>query len=462
MEMVFFALGTWGDFWPMYEFAREFGRQHSSAIVTVVSHEELEQQYLQAHGGRQVLLNVRCRWLPIPMHALIHDKQQQLNEFKLLQECCTDAVTECIVFNLCSIVAYHLAEWLGVRCLAFHAGANPPENLAFVACLQKRFPNLFERLSESEDGEQVTINEVNHWMSPIWSSVYTEWREKVLKLPSIPLMGRLKLPPAVPLIYALSPMLLQPPGYWPSSVHVVGQFHSECLASQHDALQNFFLECTKESRRPVYFGFGSMKPWENISHKSSESSKRLRTSDFQQDAKNSFFSGPDQDIFLVLKQCLLLLKRPGIFHNIPQSTQPCKADSRSDTFELNGFVDLSSVFPRCSVVVHHGGAGTVSQAVISQTTQVVCPIEFDQKFWANRVERLGLGSTSTLFKSYTHFDVTTAARELASLIERSTNCELQIMSVSEELRKENGIQESVRMLVKLLADKTFHHKSTSE
>ena len=48
------------------------------------------------------------------------------------------------------------------------------------------------------------------------------------------------------------------------------------------------------------------------------------------------------------------------------------------------------LFPRCSVVVHHGGAGTVHTALLAGTPQVIVPHIFDQFSWAERLHYKGL------------------------------------------------------------------------
>ncbi len=55
-------------------------------------------------------------------------------------------------------------------------------------------------------------------------------------------------------------------------------------------------------------------------------------------------------------------------------------------------VPHSWLFPRCDVVVHHGGAGTTGSAVCAGTPQVVVAHMGDQPFWAAQMHRLGVAS----------------------------------------------------------------------
>jgi len=57
-----------------------------------------------------------------------------------------------------------------------------------------------------------------------------------------------------------------------------------------------------------------------------------------------------------------------------------------------GEVNQQSLFQRVAVVVHHGGAGTTTAAVRAGAPQVVIPQHYDQHYFAQRVQRLGLGT----------------------------------------------------------------------
>jgi sterol 3beta-glucosyltransferase len=50
------------------------------------------------------------------------------------------------------------------------------------------------------------------------------------------------------------------------------------------------------------------------------------------------------------------------------------------------------LFPRCRVVLHHGGSGTVHAAARAGRPQVVCSVFSDQPFWGSLVSHLGLGA----------------------------------------------------------------------
>jgi vancomycin aglycone glucosyltransferase len=43
--------------------------------------------------------------------------------------------------------------------------------------------------------------------------------------------------------------------------------------------------------------------------------------------------------------------------------------------------------------VHHGGAGTTTVAALAGAPQVVIPQIYDQPYWAQCIQRLGIGAT---------------------------------------------------------------------
>ena len=58
---------------------------------------------------------------------------------------------------------------------------------------------------------------------------------------------------------------------------------------------------------------------------------------------------------------------------------------------LHGELPLEAFMPRCSLSVHHAGAGTCSCALRAAAPQLLCTVLFDQLGWAERVVYLGVG-----------------------------------------------------------------------
>jgi hypothetical protein len=60
-------------------------------------------------------------------------------------------------------------------------------------------------------------------------------------------------------------------------------------------------------------------------------------------------------------------------------------DEKSDCLAV-GEVNHHALFSRVAAVVHHGGAGTVTAAALAGAPQVVIPQNYDQHYWASRIE----------------------------------------------------------------------------
>lgn len=109
---------------------------------------------------------------------------------------------------------------------------------------------------------------------------------------------------------------------------------------------------------PVYFGFGSM---------------------------------PDSDPIGTTRELLSTIERLGIRAIVSSGWAKLGGLPLPEGVIEIGAVAHPRLFPRCSAIVHHGGAGTTTNAVRAGTPQVVVPHLADQTYWGRRVERLGLG-----------------------------------------------------------------------
>jgi len=95
-----------------------------------------------------------------------------------------------------------------------------------------------------------------------------------------------------------------------------------------------------------------------------------------------------QDFFLVSAHACELLGRRGVFltRYPEQLPQPLPALIRHVSFAPFG-----RILPKASVFVHHGGIGTVAQALKAGVPQLIMPFSFDQLDNARRVQSLGAG-----------------------------------------------------------------------
>ena len=143
---------------------------------------------------------------------------------------------------------------------------------------------------------------------------------------------------------------------------------------------------------PVYFGFGSARTPENLSRVMIESARAL--------GRRAIVSRGWADLSLI--------------------------DDAPDCLAI-GEVNLQTLFKRVGAVVHHGGAGTTTAAARAGAPHVVIPQHYDQHYWAERVQHLGIGiahaggapttdSLTSALKRALHFDVAVRAKSVATAV----------------------------------------------
>jgi len=108
---------------------------------------------------------------------------------------------------------------------------------------------------------------------------------------------------------------------------------------------------------PVYFGFGSMHAPQDPSQVMIQTARAL--------GRRAIVSRGWADLSLV--------------------------DDEPDCLAI-GEANLKALFRRVAAVVHHGGAGTTSLAALAGAPQVVIPHRYDQHYWAQRIQHLGIGT----------------------------------------------------------------------
>jgi len=111
---------------------------------------------------------------------------------------------------------------------------------------------------------------------------------------------------------------------------------------------------------PIYVGFGSVRAPEQLGRMSIESARAL--------GKRIVLSRGWAELSLV--------------------------DDQADCLAI-GEVNQQRLFARVAAVVHHGGAGTTTNAARAGAPQLVMPQHYDQHYFASRVEALEIGVAHT-------------------------------------------------------------------
>jgi vancomycin aglycone glucosyltransferase len=122
-------------------------------------------------------------------------------------------------------------------------------------------------------------------------------------------------------------------------------------------------------------------------------------------------------------------------------------DDAADCLSI-GEVNLHALFPRVAVVVHHGGAGTTTAAALAGAPQVVIPQHYDQHYWAQRVDALGVGVA--------HVSGAATTESLTSSLERAIQPEIaaRARAVATSVRRD-GTQVAAERLMSLSPERAF-------
>lgn len=107
-----------------------------------------------------------------------------------------------------------------------------------------------------------------------------------------------------------------------------------------------------------------------------------------------------------------------------------------------GAVDHRALFPRAGLVVHHGGAGTTHAAVAAGVPSVVVPHVGDQRYWAARLQRLGVAPPPIEVKNLR------GDRLAESVLAAAADPRLRARAIelADHLRGEDGVATAVELL----------------
>ncbi len=161
-----------------------------------------------------------------------------------------------------------------------------------------------------------------------------------------------------PVLHAISPTVLPRPSDWPPSATMTGYWF---LPSDNDLpaeIENFLIG----GPPPVFAGFGSMTGLDPEGSATAVVEAARRTGS-------------------------RLVLAPG-WGGLSADAATAAANRVGVDLCIAEGVDYRLLFPRMSVVVHHGGAGTAGAAFAAGKPQVICPYIADQPFWARIARRL--------------------------------------------------------------------------
>ncbi|KZO92404.1 glycosyltransferase family 1 protein [Calocera viscosa TUFC12733] len=262
-------------------------------------------------------------------------------------------VADAIIANPPSFAHIHVAEALGLPLLM---------SFTMPWSATGAFPHPLVNVSTS-NAEKALTNVLSFALAELltWQGlgdVINTFRSKALGLPPLSIrsgagvLDRLK----IPYTYCISPGLIPKPDDWTNYIDLAGFYFLDLAKGYQPAedLQKFL----DAGDPPMYIGFGSV-PVENpakLTNLIFEATKQAGVRALLSAGWGGLGSGPPPDHIFILG-------------NVPHDW----------------------LFSRCSIVCHHGGAGTAAAGLRAGRPTIVVPWFGDQLFWGQMIERQGAG-----------------------------------------------------------------------
>lgn len=360
------SLGTRGDVQPYVALAKELVAR--GADVVLATGEGFDDMIAAA--------GATSRPVPINIQKLLQDKEIQEALFTLkgkfraarqnfdLQKRIVDCFwniglqerPDLILFNLKATVMTLVGRRLNVPAL--------PTALQPVSVPTGEFPlalfglpNLGRTLNLMSYRAGRTLMKVG--LAPVFKSIRHEASPE-LSQPGSHLDGYMPKDGAIPSLQAYSRAIVPPPDDWPAEAWTCGYWFTGPDAGYQppEPLARFLAD----GPSPLYLGFGSM-PSKDPAGLTAAVLAALR---------------------LTGQRAILASGWGGL------TTGELPADMSERVFLLEK-APHSWLFPKCSAIVHHGGAGTTHEAVRWGKPSLICPVFGDQPFWGQQIYKIGAG-----------------------------------------------------------------------
>jgi rhamnosyltransferase subunit B len=116
------------------------------------------------------------------------------------------------------------------------------------------------------------------------------------------------------------------------------------------------------------------------------------------------------------------------------------------------YAPFGRLLPRAAAIVHHGGIGTLAQAMRAGIPQLVTPMNFDQPDNAVRVTRLGVADRIRL----RHYLPAAAAKKLAALL-ASPRVAAECRGMADRLQRDDSLAATCRLIESVLTPPIAQH-----
>ena len=248
-----------------------------------------------------------------------------------------------------------------------------------------------------------------------YRGVINTFRKESLQLSPVPWLGYRFYPPLrkkmqdIPLIYRFSPQLLAAASDWADRppTYITGFFFVAHQQTYDPPVE--LTEFINAGPPPIYIGFGSMVSLDPM--------------------------GLTQ---IIIKAVEHMGKRAVLLSGWAELGQ----QELPNSIFLIDAVPHDWLFPQMSVIVHHGGSGTIAAAMKAGIPQVTVPFVFDQLPFGQRLTALGVSPEPIPYRQLsakalaTHIMIAETDQEMAA----------RAKAIAQHIRAEDGVQKAIDIL----------------
>ena len=417
MKVSFLTLGSRGDVQPYLALAKEMIRSgHEASICTGESFKGfIEENGVEFHKASADLM------------AILESEEGKkvfnggsFNIFKMLKyakKVITPAYikslsdfleaskgSDMIIYHPKALGAADISEYLRIPCISM-----PPVPILFPIT---EFPNF---VISAKRNLGPALNRLTYKATALGEKSYmkaiNEFRKNSLGLTerkagelTFRVSGR-----DIPIIYPISPYLFREVESWKNRVLIPGFFFMDIGETKLDeSLEDFI----KKDGKPIVVSFSSMPL------KSPETFKEKLVS---------------------------ALKETGNRAVVLTGTSGMRFENEESIYAVEK-APHRLLFNRAKGIVHHGGVGTLSEALLSGAPQLIMPFATDQPFWAHQLYSKGYTMKPLKENNLVTADLAKAFKEMdnTKYIEKAK-------AIQGIIKEENGLQNAVKYIEKVQA-----------
>jgi sterol 3beta-glucosyltransferase len=414
IKIVMLTIGSRGDVQPFICLAHGF--QSKGYKVKIVTHKCFE-RFVKMNGiefgglssDPKELMKLCANNSMFSINFINEGKKIFLDKLDIMLN---ETYNECKEANVListptSIAGYHIVEKLQIP--FFNAFTMPLTDHGGQNILTLKSSDYYQKwYSKYLNYSLDFLADKAMWFA--YSTIVNNWRTTILGLPPKKFFESNQFvfdKQKIPTLYCYSEHIFPKPLDWSENIFVTGYWKSD-IEHDYDPPDDF-ADFLIDNPKSLFVSFGSI-PIDN----------------------------PDAFYEIFIKYC----KEKKISLIIGKGWSTTNIKSSKNVF-VTGEVPYDFLLRYVKLMVHHGGAGTVSSCVHAGIPMLIIPFFGDQFFWGKQIQDLGLGSVIP----YSDTNEYNISEILEFLLQEETNEYTQnVIKKSEQLNSENGIQNAINII----------------